>query len=550
MRDRLAIVLLFLSVVVVYGNALGDGFTLDDHLYILTNPQVTRPTLPTLFSAHSFSNVFRPLSFATFALNWWWRGAHPFTYHLLNLLLHAGVVILLYFVLQTALGAARETKMTALVAAWLFAVHPLHTEAVTSIVGRSELLAAGFLLSAWLLHLRDRPIGALLCLLMALLSKESAIVFLGLVLVGDYARAAWKPLVRYAGIVVLTLLYLGALWRVEGARFGRKVIPPLDNPLGAIPTGWRILNALGVAWKYVGLQIYPAKLSCDYSFNQIPISFDWRQTLPAALASVVVVGVWLWAVRRRHAGGVLAGGIYFAAFATTSNILLPTGTIMGERLAYLPSAGFCLLAAMGWSWLEKRQRTVALGVLGVVLLALGTRTIRRNLDWRDNPTLFAAAVQAAPDSAKAHTNLAIAYVDADKLDLARKEIQEALRIKPDYAGALELAGLLDCWTGNYEACGPKLEKAFSMTSRDDPEYDYRAVNLAAFWMQTGYRERALEFLNQQITESPSYARSWSNRAVIRYQRGDPAAARADAERALQLDPDNTQAQNLLRLLGK
>jgi len=221
----------------------------------------------------------------------------------------------------------------ALVTAALFAVHPIHTEAVTSIVGRPELLAAGFLLAAWILHLRDLQIPALICFALALLSKESAASFLPLVVVGDYARGKWKPPLRYAGIAGVTAIYLGLLWKVQGGRFGQTGIALLDNPLATLPIGWRILNAIRVAWKYVALQFYPATLSCDYSFNQIPMYRDWRHTLPAALAAVAVVGAWLWAVRKRRTECVLAGALYFGAFATTANVLIPTGTILGERLA-------------------------------------------------------------------------------------------------------------------------------------------------------------------------------------------------------------------------
>src|SRR5262245_18310230 len=116
-------------------------------------------------------------------------------------------------------------------AAWMFAVHPVHTEAVTSIVGVSTLLAAGFELGAWLLHLRDRPVWALICFALALLSKESAVVFLGLVLVGDYARKQWKSGLRYGAIAAVTLLYVVVLWKVQGGHFGKAQFSFVDNPL-------------------------------------------------------------------------------------------------------------------------------------------------------------------------------------------------------------------------------------------------------------------------------------------------------------------------------
>jgi len=549
MKERLRIGLLLAAVLLVNANTLRNALTMDDDLYIVRNPQVTALSMRELFAPNKFTNVYRPFTFATFAFNWALHGAHPLGFHLVNLLLHATITWMLYLLLQMILEPSAQAKTVALAAAWLFAVHPIHTEAVASIVGRSELLAAGFLLAAWILHLRDREVFALIFFLLALLSKESAVAFLGLVLVGDYARGKYKPHLRYARIAGATLLYLGLLWRVHGGRFGPPSIAMLDNPLAKLPAGWRILNALRVAWKYAGLQVYPATLSCDYSFNQIPIYLDWRHTLPAAVAAVAAVGAWIWAVRKRRCGLVLAGGIYLAGFAITANIILPTGTIMGERLAYLPSAGFCLLVALSWSWLKNRHRMLAWGGLAVLVAALAMRTVVRNRDWKDNLSLYSAAVRAAPGSAKMHADLGSVYMARRQLDLARPELQAALRIYPDFPDALESYGLLESWTGNYEAAGWMMEKALYTSQRDNPNYDFMAVNLAALLMQTGHMDGALELLNREISESPGYARAWSNRAVIRYKRGEVASARADAEVALRLDSDNTQAQNLMRMLN-
>jgi Tfp pilus assembly protein PilF len=94
-----------------------------------------------------------------------------------------------------------------------------------------------------------------------------------------------------------------------------------------------------------------------------------------------------------------------------------------------------------------------------------------------------------------------------------------------------------------------MERALNMSRRDNPNYDFMAVNYAALLMQTDHIDGALNVLNNEITESPSYSRAWSNRAVIHYKQGQTAPARTDAEKALQLDPANTQAQNLLRALS-
>jgi tetratricopeptide (TPR) repeat protein len=545
MRERLLVGLLLAVVVLAYANTLGNQFVLDDELYIMSNAQVTSPTVSRLFSPNPVSSVYRPLAFASLALSWALSGNEPFAYHLLNLLLHAGVTWLLYILLQELLVSRPEGKSVAFAAALLFAAHPIHTEAVAWVVGRAELLAAGFLFAGWILHLRDRPAASLACFALAMLSKESAVAFLPLLLVGDYATGEWKPPIRYALASGVTFLYLALVWKAEGGRFGPAEIAVADSPLVQLPGGWRILNALRVAWKYVALQVYPAVLSCDYSFNQIPVYRDLRHTLPAALATAAVLGAWAWALWKRKSGWALAAGIYLAGFAATANILKPTGTIMGERLAYLPSAGFCLIVALGWSRLEHRQRFLAWGLLATVVMAFSVRTILRNRDWKDTFALYSSAVRAVPNDAKMHSNLGSVYLERNQLDMAEKEYQAALRINPDFPDALAFYSQLEYRRKNYQAAGELMEKAFYMSGRNNPNYDFMVVNFAAILMKTNHADAALELLNHETADAPTYSPGWSNRANLDFKQGKFNDARADAETALRLDPGNAQAQAIL-----
>jgi len=546
--QRWRVALLLVVSALVYANALLNSFTYDDFLYVLNNPAVTAPTVRGFLEPTRAFNLFRPVTFVSFTLNWVVGYIHPFSYHLVNLLLHAAVTLLLYLVFRKVLEQMPEGDKVAYVAALLFAVHPIHTEAVASIVGRSELLAAGFLLAAWLLHLRDQPIPELVCLLLALLSKESAVCFLPLALVGDYARGELKPRQRYAWIAGVSVLYVAVLWKVQGGRFGEVSVNFLDNPLASLPATWRIFNALRVAWKYVGLQLFPATLSYDYSYRAIRLFQDWRHIFPAAAASIAVVALWIWAVWSRRTGWMLAGAIYFAGFAVTANVLIPTGTIMGERLAYLPSAGFCLLLALIWVRLERFKPAWAWAALVILLAALGARTVVRNRDWRTNFALFSAGVEAVPGSSRAHCNIGGQYMDSGQLDAALAQFQTALEIYPDYPDALEYSGLIESRRGQDQKALELLERAFFFTRKESTRYGERAVNLAAMLMKVGQSDKAMNLLNQAIEVAPGNARAWANRAVIHYWRGDEDAARSDAETALRADPRNPQAQSLLEAM--
>jgi len=552
MSEKLRIALLLAVAMLVYGNTLLNSFTMDDDIYVLHNPAVTSFSIKGLFepaTANTPFRFFRPVTFATFALNRAVGGMQPFGYHLFNLLLHAAVTLLLYVVLRKLLETMPQGTTVAFVSALLFAVHPIHTEAVASVVGRSELLAAGFLLAAWLLHLHDRPVLTLVCFVLALLSKESAVAFIPIVLAGDYARGKLKPLLRYGLIAGTAVAYLTVLWKVQGGRFGAEGVTFLDNPLAHFPASLRILNALRVAWKYVGLQVYPATLSCDYSYNAIRLYSNWRHTAPAAIAALFVLALWIWAFWTQRKEWVLAGAIYLGGFAVTANLLVPTGTIMAERLAYLPSAGFCLLVALLWIRLENHHRRLAWAAFAILVAALAARTVVRNRDWRDNFSLFSAAVRAVPGSAKMHANLGGEYFYRGQLDAARMELQTALRIYPNYPEAMEYNGLVESRLGHDQESRRLLEAALSMTGKGNINYDFAAVNLATQLMKLGQNEDALKLLNEEIAASPGYSRAWSNRGVIRYGRGELASAREDAQNALRLDPNNVQAQNLLNLLN-
>ena len=393
--------------------------------------------------------------------------------------------------------------------------------------------------------------------MLAMMSKESAVVLPALIVLGDYATSRMKTASRYVRCAAVGVAYLVWLWFVQGRRLGRELIPQIDNPLGEMPAVWRVLNASRVAWRYVWLQLYPRTLSADYSFNATPVSHDWLALLPALLGILAGAALAIWAVMRGRGGGergvargvAIACGIYFIRFATTSNFLIPTGTIMGERLAYRSSAGFCLLAALAWDWLRTRQSKAAFALLAIAVGgargAYGSPQSRlaRQSDARPRDRRRRAG------QLKARTNLGSLLMDGGD-PVAARAIRNRVSHRPRFSGPARVV-----WIAAVSFRTPRDRGGHDGTSAGHERAGQSQLRVDRHELGGGVEhgshvDAALAILNKVIVETPGYPRALANRAVIEYRRGDLPAARSDAERALAVDWKNAQAAAVLRLLAK
>jgi tetratricopeptide (TPR) repeat protein len=448
-----------LVALAVYANTLGNGFVYDDHI-ILHSPLLGKPWS---FAA-IFDNQFRPASAGRIAnyrpLNDWshllnyslsrWitgAGASGACFHLVNALLHAAVACLaLAWFAELGLG-----RRVALTGALLFAVLPIHTEAVANITGRSEMEAAMFGLVFLILHRRRARAWAAIAYALALLCKESAIAFLPLAVAMDVclpreearrardvpehvAGARRLPLWSYGALAVIALAWL--LLRAYAVQSADQLPTIVQNPLRFVPLGERLLTAARVQLDYLRLELFPIQLSSDYSMNQIPVvtsALDPRFLVFSAVLAAAIAGAWH--LRRRAPIVAFAVLGYAILFSTTSNFLVPIGTIMGERLAYAPSLMVSLLLASAlWQaerWIGARGVIAAVALLA---LAYAGKTFAQNRVWHDELTLFAEQARTAPDSAKAHAQYGNALVEAgrDREAIAQYERSIAIRAyKPE-----------------------------------------------------------------------------------------------------------------------
>lgn len=454
-----------LFAILVFAVLTGNAFVLDDAPRIRDNPSLRNlANLPRFFSSdygepHARLGLYRPLVMVSYALNHAAGGLDPRGYLATNVLLHAANAALALLLLQRWTGRLAISAA----AAFLFAAHAVHAEVLANVAsGRPELLAAFFVLLALYTapcpkadveRRSPRPVS-LLCFALALACKESAIALLAVLPLADAcfgqgaaiswagARRVWRQRSGiYAVYGIVALAYAGLRWI---ALPGAEVLPgeqAIDNPLLVLPAGWRGVNAIQVGFRYLGLLLFPWHLSYDYSYAQIPLitSFDesgfwWL----LALCGLALCGLAAGARRSRD----FAFGVLFAlaTFSIVSNVALPIGTIMGERLLYLPSLGFCLALAVslraaatrvaGTSQMAPRIFAVTVALLVALHAA---RAVERGLDWRSENGLYLHDLAVAPRSAKIQSNAGAAFAELARHEDALRCYAAAIAIAPDFA---------------------------------------------------------------------------------------------------------------------
>lgn len=467
---------LALLAVCIYANAMANEFAHDDIAAIVNNERahgVAR--LPDGLSSPYWphrrpgSGLYRPVTVAIWAVEWdVWRGDAA-GFHAVNVATHAAVTVLT-FLLLLEMGAATAG---AVAGAAVFAVHPVHVEAVANVVGGSELFAAFFVLLAVYAYLRrswrpwPRALAVSGCWLLALGSKEHAVMLPALLLLVEAVRpASVAPLRRRVGHewrlllmgMVVGLGYLAVRTAVLGTVAGSGVAPFL----GDLSTGERILTAIRLWPEYLRLILWPRDLVADYSPAVIfPVHGFGPLVAAGLLTAVAAIAATLVAWER--APLVAAGVLWFAiALFPVSNLVVPIGTILAERTLYLPSVGIALVVGGVVEATRARagRPAEALGALALVaVLGLaGWRTWTRTPTWHDSSTVLNVLIDEHPESFRAQWALGQMLRDRGDLDASLAHLRRAADLVPGhYVVHADLSGVLFA-LGRYGEAAAVLER--------------------------------------------------------------------------------------------
>jgi predicted Zn-dependent protease len=601
---------------VIYLPALRYDFVGDDLSIVRGNPSIrhlTRPSeyLATPWWSNNTDNannalkltqyaLYRPLTMASFAVNYALGGLTPWGYHLVNNLMHALNAALVWWLAWMVAGwnrdqaTKRRAAVAATAAALLFAVHAVHVEAVAQIVGRAELMmTAGYLAALiaaqWSRQAPDargrwlRALAVLPATFFASASKEhgvtlpAAVALLALDIFwtrptfatssspacvdkaapgrhrnalstssSPLALALWRTAPSLAMATVGVLLYLAARLAVLGIGGGGPDTTNLlmENPLCALSGFKRRWAALAVLARMGGLLALPVNPSPLYSaavFTPGGLARDPLSWVGLALIVATAAAAWAW---RRRPLALLGLAWLPVTLALSSNMLVPIGTILGERLLYLPSVMtslaigyFAVAATRRWA------RVVMAALLGAWCFGLLALHARYLPQWRDNDALTVYVIHRVPECAMAQFSYAGLCVTRMQLEEALQHLEIACRLAPEiylFTGARAVVMARLGRPGALEA----LEK----TQAAHPDLDAVDIMLSRLLLKQGKNKQAEKVLRDRVHYNPAIVEAWQSLADFLEGQGRLAEAEDACVKCRDDNPDNVDALVLLAMI--
>jgi tetratricopeptide (TPR) repeat protein len=443
-------------------NTLFNDFVYDDSSQVLKNylirdirniPQIFTRSVWAFQSAPIISNYYRPLMNVIYLINYYLFGLKPWGFHLVNILFHAGVSVMVYLLAsrlfadklagwQAGKPASALTSLLSvpIIAALLFAVHPIHTEAVAWVAGIPDLSFTLFCLLSFYFYIRSKEglrnaySVSVAMFLFACFSKEPALT-LPLILIGyDYLfgnaeNNFWSRSKRYLPYFIVAGIYLALRLYALG-----EIAPQRRHEY--LSTFQYIINIFPLFSQYLGKLILPINLNAFYVFHPIASFFETKGILSVVVAAVfLTVTALTW---RRNT--VVCFSLLLIVIP-----LLPVFYIRGlglntfaERYLYLPSVGFVFLLAILLTRIAGRSpkgAVVLISSLALIMALCLVETIKRNAVWKSDYTLFKDTVRKSPDGAIAHEKFATALMGQNQLDEAIKHYHIALGLDYYYDDA-------------------------------------------------------------------------------------------------------------------
>jgi cytochrome c-type biogenesis protein CcmH/NrfG len=538
-----------LLAVIVYLPSFNAEFTLDDNQIIENNNLVhSLSQLPTLWKTDYWAgkidandkSLYRPLTMTTYAIQYAIHKAHPAPYHILNILLHA----LVCFVLMKWVNLLFKDFWLTGLSGLLFAIHPIHTEAVSGIVGRAEILSGLFILTACISYHHWRETGKTKWLAFLLLSTFAAITskehgfMLPLILImqeGVYFFQLKKnPVHRkrfYSGVGSVSLIAV-ILWGIRSTITGPPV--PHEQWLGVAASD-RMATSIRTTMEYVAMHVLPIRLSADYWTDEVPIvGFGSLEIIISFLMIAALIGLAFW-LRKKMISvswGIL---FFFLTLLPVSNFLFAAGFLKAERILYIPSIGLIIAMAALLVSLSKKTEVKWIGfcLIGILTLFFSVRTWLRAGDWKSNFTLAEATLRTSPNSPRFNNMMGLELVHQKRNKEALDYYEKAVKANPNHVPALVNLGTeYKNFNRNEEAIAT-LQRAIQI----DPKAMMAYVNLMSVYRSLGDYDKNLEIAIKAMELFPNSAPVLWNAANAYQLKHNMEKANELRAKAVQIQPD-------------
>ncbi|MGE5280299.1 MAG: tetratricopeptide repeat protein [Deltaproteobacteria bacterium] len=522
-----------------YGTSLRNPFVWDDPNLVTRNVYIKSAShLGSIFTSDveagsgGATRFFRPLLTLSFMADYALCKLDPAGYHLTNILLHVLACWAFYGFLRVLLSDG----LTAFLAAALFAVHPVHTEAVTYVSGRSDPLALTFLLCAFVFYLRSLRRATPLLLMglgisyaCALLSRESALILPVLILAYHGIFHEKMRGRTFAFVIFPAVAYL----LVRGWVFRHAPPPPATLPFGV-----RWPGAFAAVLHYLRLLVWPLGLHMEYGMPVFPPG-DPRVLAGALLLALAVFFAWR---QRRRDPAVAFGIAWFLIGLVPVLNLFPLNAYMAEHWLYAPSVGLFLLLGLSLKRLTRRAagKAAAFSLTACLLLSWGVLAARQNIVyWRDPKRFYEITLQYAPHSSRVLSNLGHLYQAEGRLEEAAGLYERAIAINPQnelraYSGL----GAAYLRMGRPADAIAVYEKAIAI----NPGFYELYSNLGSIYDRVGRPQEALEAFRTAVRLNQNSAAAQMNLGVLLARgRGTVEEAFSCYRKAVALDPEFPEA---------
>jgi tetratricopeptide (TPR) repeat protein len=539
---------LLVASVGVFAGLLTSEFTFDDQRFVFREAQLLRPSVFEVL-ARGFNG--HPIRMVTLLFDLTLFGPSPFAIHLHNLFWHAASVLLLYWTVLRLSGRVLLAFFTAL----LFAVHPIHVEAVASAWNRKEPLCLAFSLLSFLAYMRfiettDRGrwgwlLGSLLSLYLALASKQIAIVLpisfvaYELLLVPPERRFLTRRPAILAGAAAVAGA-VGALYVFTGGYFtDLDKVMTLAGYSGEATHYSIALTSARMFWRYLALLVAPVGLCPDHV---VPLSQSLLEpvTLLSWLGLLPLVGGLLLSIRRWPLFAFGASWLLIH-YLPVSN-LLPSAYLLADRYMYVPSAGFCLAVVCLAVALHGRARqrwgssvwVPAVAIASVLLVVFAAQTLAYTAVWHSNPVLMGYTLRECnPDSFRARLALGDHSARQGDHREADRYFGEAVERLPRSAAARFGRASARMALGDFAGAAEDYVVGLE-TDRGYPEAHY---NLGKALFELGRSREAIGEFNRALQMKPDFAEAFNERGLAHASLGQYDAADANFEKAVELAPD-------------